>query len=169
MILEGPKANADVAKRLVMSLMANPWRELAKHWNAPPPPLQNPQHQQQQQQLQLPPASESSVAATASEAPRHLASGEGWVRPPPALPGGHLAGVWRWDDPAVAALAAAAAAGAAGKGGQEAGGGAAAGEQGPDQSPAAAAAAPKKAHEVMPLLVELATDCNVADTWYEAK
>ncbi len=28
---------------------------------------------------------------------------------------------------------------------------------------------PKIDRDAMPLLVELATDCNVADTWYEAK
>ncbi|GLC47437.1 hypothetical protein PLESTM_002074200, partial [Pleodorina starrii] len=100
-ILEGPRERSEEAKALVMALMANPWAELSRHWNA----------------------------AGAGG----LMQGPAWHRQPP---GGHLAGVWR-------------------HGGEV---GAPAGEgQGQGQGVA------------MPLLVELATDCNVADTWYEAK
>ncbi len=169
-ILEGPKANADAAKRLVMSLMANPWRELARHWNAPPPTTTT----------LAPPAAAAQLTSGSGGGGggdgdggcvRHLASGEGWVRPAPALPGGHLAGTWRWDDlpspqqqqqqqQEVAVVAAVQVGGSgSGDGAQE---GAPEGDGGGQQQH-------RKAQEVMPLLVELATDCNVADTWYEAK
>ncbi|GFR52186.1 hypothetical protein Agub_g14723 [Astrephomene gubernaculifera] len=114
-ILEGPKATSDTARRLVMQLMANPWAELAKHWNAP------------------------GGADPSSSAGRGMQQGPDWHRMPPKRPGGHLAGVWRQAPDEKGA-------GGGGEGGGEGGHGFA-----------------------MPLLVELATDCNVADTWYEAK
>jgi hypothetical protein len=115
-ILEGPAERADEAKRLVMSLMANPWSELAKHWNRP--------------------------GATG------LMQGPWWHRLPPQQPGGHVAGVWRHGGED----------GEAGSARESVGGGESSGGVGGSNG-----------SEVMPLLVELATDCNVADTWYEAK
>ncbi|KXZ47740.1 hypothetical protein GPECTOR_33g622 [Gonium pectorale] len=123
-ILEGPSENAAEAQRLVMKLMANPWAELAKHWNDPaPPPV------------------------------RSLLQGPGWRRPVPRTADGregHVAGVWNHDQQHL-------------QGGNGAGGPQAGGEE---RSGGGGGAGGKAA---MPLLVELATDCNVADTWYEAK
>ncbi|KAG2498231.1 hypothetical protein HYH03_003981 [Edaphochlamys debaryana] len=118
-ILEGPKETSPEAQRLVMALMANPWAELAQHWNA------------------------EGAWGLAQGPEWHR--GRPWLRPGqegPLLPGGHVAGTWLHG-------------GNAKEGAKEVG------KDGAKEG--------AKEEEAMPLLVELATDCNVADTWYEAK